>query len=177
MKSLAFSVFLLPALLLPVQPQQPPAPVPPPAQTAPSSCPIRADEAYLTGTSEAMPQADTGRKRILHVTLVNAAGKAIVAYSVHARIAVNPSAPTPAYPVPPKVVTRSWKGDLQPDLATRERWTFPADDLSMNLQRVWFDEVIFADGTTWAKTAKDGCTYPATPHIVQTNTRTPAPAK
>jgi hypothetical protein len=115
-----------------------------------------------------MPAEGPTSKRTLHVTIVDTSTKPISSYTVHAKIAVRPggsmnNAPQTA------TVTRKGQGALQPDTPKQEQWTFPADRFTMGLQRVWFDKVVFADGTTWNKTPNDGCTYAATGHIVQTH--------
>jgi hypothetical protein len=177
MKFSLLTVVLLPVALLAQTTQTPAVQTPPPAASSQNpelpavppaaSCPIRVDEAYLTSDLESMPAENTDEKRTLHVSLVDASSKEIVSYVVHAKIAIRPNNSLTNKPQT-STVERSWHGNLQPDTPTKEQWTFPADRFTVGLRRVWFDKVAFTDGTTWNKTANDGCSFAATGHIVQT---------
>ncbi len=163
-----FSVLLTTVTLSAQQVAPAPTPNAAPNAAPAASCPIRADEAYLTSEGGAMPAEGATSRRTLHVTIVDVSTKPISSYVVRARIAVRPGGTLTDQPQT-AMVTRKWQGTLQPDTATQQQWTFPADRFTMGLQRVWFDKVVFADGTTWTKTRNDGCTYAATGHIVQTH--------
>ena len=145
----------------------PDQPTPDQQSAPPASCPIRVDEAYLTAEPAAMPAEGTAVRRTLHVTLVDAGGKRINSYTVHAKIALRPGGTLTNAPQT-RNVTRRWHGDLEPDTPTKQQWAFPADRFTMGLQRVWFDKVTFADGTVWNKSASDGCSFAATGRVIQT---------
>ena len=150
--------------------QQPSAPVSPTA----SACPIAASEAYLSSLPQP-PSTDPAQPPQsmlnLHVTALDNDAKSIRSYTVHARITTTPGGSFEKLPNS-AVLTRAGHDPLQPGTPRQLDWRFPAGRFTTRLQSIWFDKVVFADGTTWTRTPGDSCSFRATGHIVQT-TRQP----
>ena len=151
---------------VPVPLQQPSAPDP----HAAASCPIRADEAYLS-SRPGLPSTDPAKPGqptlTLHVQLADNDARSIRSYMIHARISTMPADSFDNLPHWSEI-TRSSRGTLRPGSPQPMEWSFTAGRFTTRLQTVWFDKVIFSDGTTWARTPGDSCTFRATGHIVQT---------
>ena len=170
MKSLLALFLSVPVLAASAQSAAPsPAPSSP-DQHAAASCPIRAEEAYLSseaGPPSADPAKPSQSTLTLHLTLLDNDARTIRSYMVHARIATRPSGSVDNLPHWSEI-TRSGSGVLRAGSPRPMEWSFPAANFTTRLQSVWFDKVVFTDGSTWTKTPNDSCTFRATGHVVQT---------
>ena len=76
------------------------------------------------------------------MTLVDASGKQIISYVVHAKIDLRPTGTMTNAPQTASVARR-WRGTLDPDTPAKQQWSFPSDRFTTGLHRVWFDKVTF----------------------------------
>lgn len=172
MKSLLAFLLSVPVLAASAQSAAPVSPREPltAGQHAETSCPIRAEEAYLSsqpGPPSNDPSQPSAPRLTLHVSLLDQEAKTIRSYMVHARISTTPANSFDNLPHWAEI-TRSSRGSLQAGTPQPVEWSFSAGRFTTRLQSVWFDKVVFSDGTTWNRTPGDSCTFRATGHIVQT---------
>jgi len=133
--------------------------------TPADSCPIQVNEAWLNAPGTTIVPADAGRKSWrLHISFANKSEKDITGFIVHADLALRPDGSVA--PKQSQHIHRRWMGEVASMDHKTEEWKITAAPNTAGLDRVWFDRVRFADGSTWEGDNGATCSFAATGHMV-----------